>query len=144
MIAFGKAHVDQRIDWLNSWKKACRQRREHGWTDHNLYGEKVKEVIYRDFVNKELVCFMTMECERAIPSVIDGFKPDQRQVFFTCIKRNDTEEVKVAELVASVAEHSAFNQDEARLVNIVVGLAQNKNINLLTPSHQVFILLTCA
>lgn len=45
----------------------------------------------------------------SIPSMVDGLKPGQRKVIFTCIKRNDKREVKVAQLAGSVAEHSAYH-----------------------------------
>lgn len=50
---------------------------------------------------------------RSIPSMIDGLKPGQRKVIFTCIKRNDKREVKVAQLAGSVAEHSAYHHGES-------------------------------
>lgn len=46
---------------------------------------------------------------RSIPSMVDGLKPGQRKVIFTCIKRNDKREVKVAQLAGSVAELSAYH-----------------------------------
>lgn len=72
--------------------------------------------------------------------MIDGFKPGQRKVIFTCIKRNDKREVKVAQLAGSVAEHSAYHHGEASLCATIVNLAQNyvgsNNINLLEPRGQ--------
>ena len=70
-----------------------------------------------------------MDNERSIPSVVDGelaltnhtshilttppgLKPGQRKVMFTCFKRNDKREVKVAQLAGSVAEHSAYHHGE--------------------------------
>ena len=41
-----------------------------------------------------------------------GFKPGQRKVMFTCIKRNLTKEIKVAQLAGSVAEISAYHHGE--------------------------------
>jgi len=41
-----------------------------------------------------------------------GFKPGQRKVVFTCLKRNLTKEIKVAQLAGSVAEHSAYHHGE--------------------------------
>jgi len=43
-----------------------------------------------------------------------GFKPGQRKVLFTCMKRNDKREVKVAQLAGSVAEMSAYHHGEVR------------------------------
>lgn len=39
-------------------------------------------------------------------------KPGQRKVLFTCLKRNDKREVKVAQLAGSVAEMSAYHHGE--------------------------------
>lgn len=41
-----------------------------------------------------------------------GLKPGQRKVLFTCLKRNDKREVKVAQLAGSVAELSAYHHGE--------------------------------
>lgn len=41
-----------------------------------------------------------------------GLKPGQRKVLFTCFKRNDKREVKVAQLAGSVAEMSAYHHGE--------------------------------
>ena len=98
------------------------------------------QVNYRDFVNKELVLFSNLDNERSIPSLVDGLKPGQRKVLFTCIKRNDRKEVKVAQLAGSVAEHSAYHHGEASLMATIIGLAQDfvgsHNINLLEPRGQ--------
>ena len=60
-----------------------------------LYEKDTRAVTYADFVNKELVLFSNCDNERSIPCVVDGFKPGQRKVMFTCLKRNDKREVKV-------------------------------------------------
>lgn len=43
-----------------------------------------------------------------------GLKPGQRKVLFTCFKRNDKREVKVAQLAGSVAEMSSYHHGEVR------------------------------
>ena len=45
-------------------------------------------------------------------AVCVGLKPGQRKVLFTCFKRNDKREVKVAQLAGSVAELSAYHHGE--------------------------------
>ncbi|XP_003240317.1 DNA topoisomerase 2-like [Acyrthosiphon pisum] len=64
----------------------------------------------------------------------------QLHVLFTCIKRNDKREIKVAQLAGSVAEHSAYHHGEVSLMSTIVNLAQNyvgsNNINLLQPIGQ--------
>jgi DNA topoisomerase-2 len=72
--------------------------------------------------------------------VVDGFKPGQRKVMYTCLKRNDKREVKVAQLAGSVGEMSAYHHGEASLMGTIINLAQNyvgsNNINLLQPIGQ--------
>lgn len=45
---------------------------------------------------------------------VSGLKPGQRKVLFSCFKRNDKREVKVAQLAGSVAEMSAYHHGEVR------------------------------
>lgn len=47
-----------------------------------------------------------------------GLKPGQRKVLFTCMKRNDKREVKVAQLAGSVAEMSAYHHGEVQSISI--------------------------
>lgn len=54
-------------------------------------------------------------CNRGNVLVSTGFKPGQRKVVFTCIKRNLVKELKVAQLAGSVAELSAYHHGEVRL-----------------------------
>ena len=72
--------------------------------------------------------------------MMDGLKPGQRKVLYTCFYRNDKKEVKVAQLGASVAEKSAYHHGEVSLAGTIVNLAQNfvgsNNINLLQPIGQ--------
>lgn len=46
-----------------------------------------------------------------------GLKPGQRKVLFTCFKRNDKKDIKVAQLAGSVAEHSAYHHGEVSILN---------------------------
>ena len=117
-----------------------KRRKELGMPEVYLYEKDTKAVNYNDFVNKELVLFSNMDNERSIPCLVDGFKPGQRKVFFTCLKRNLVKEVKVAQLAGSVSEKSAYHHGEASLLGTIIGLAQNyvgsNNINLLMPIGQ--------
>ena len=79
-----------------------------------LYGENTHAITYADFVNKELILFSNADNVRSIPSMVDGLKPGQRKVLFTCFKRNDKKDIKVAQLAGSVAEHSAYHHGEVR------------------------------
>ena len=132
--------IEQRKDWLTSWMEEVKRRRTLGLPEVYLYEKDTRNITYTDFVNKELVLFSNCDNERSIPSLVDGFKPGQRKVMFTCIKRNDKKDVKVAQLAGSVGEKSAYHHGEASLMGTIVGLAQNfvgsNNINLLQPIGQ--------
>lgn len=71
---------------------------------------------------------------------MDGLKPSQRKIIFACFKRNLTSEIKVAQLVGYVAEHSAYHHGEQSLCMAITSMAQNfvgsNNINLLEPLGQ--------
>lgn len=139
-LAFSKKMVDMRKEWLTNGMEERKRRRELGLPELYLYGKDTKRVTYNDFVNKELILFSNTDNERSIPSMVDGLKPGQRKIIFTCLKRNDKREVKVAQLAGSVAEHSAYHHGENSLTASIVNLAQNfvgsNNINLLLPIGQ--------
>lgn len=140
LMAFSKKCVDQRKDWLTKHMEECKHRKLVGLPDRYLYTKTTKEISYSDFVNLELVLFSNTDNIRSIPCVVDGLKPGQRKVIFTCLKRNDKREVKVAQLAGSVAEMSAYHHGEVSLCGTIVNLAQNyvgsNNINLLQPNGQ--------
>lgn len=140
LMAFSKKCIDQRKEWLTKHMEECKHRKLVGLPDRYLYTKTTKTISYTDFVNLELVLFSNTDNIRSIPCVVDGFKPGQRKVIFTCLKRNDKREVKVAQLAGSVAEMSAYHHGEASLCGTIVNLAQNyvgsNNINLLQPNGQ--------
>mmetsp|Transcript_78448 Transcript_78448/g.139080 ORF Transcript_78448/g.139080 Transcript_78448/m.139080 type:complete len:1248 (-) Transcript_78448:91-3834(-) len=127
-LAFNKKRADDRKDWINGYK-------EGDLVDHSQ-----PEVSYRDFINKELVLFSKANVIRAIPSIMDGFKPSQRKVLFGCFKRKLKNDVKVAQLTGYVSEHAAYHHGEVSLQETIVGMAQDfvgsNNINLLVPQGQ--------
>ncbi|XP_040186944.1 DNA topoisomerase 2-alpha isoform X2 [Rana temporaria] len=139
-LAFSKKKVDDRKEWLTNFMEDRRQRKLLGLPEEFLYGKSTKHLTYNDFINKELILFSNSDNERSIPSLVDGLKPGQRKVLFTCFKRNDKREVKVAQLAGSVAEMSAYHHGEISLMMTIINLAQNfvgsNNINLLQPIGQ--------
>ena len=137
ILAFSKKKIGERKEWLTEWMEERKRRKELGMPEDYLC--KIKAVItYQDFVNKELVSFSNMDNERSIPCLVDGFKPGQRKVFFTC--RNLIDEVKVLKLAGLVTAKAGYPHGETSLVSNIVGLAQNhvgsNNINLLSPIGQ--------
>jgi len=139
-LAFSKKMVEDRKVWLTNSMEDRKRRRELGLPEVYLYERDTKEITYRDFINKELILFSNTDNERSIPSLMDGLKPGQRKVMFTCFKRNDKKEVKVAQLAAAVGEKSAYHHGEVSLQTTIVGLAQDfvgsNNIPFLQPLGQ--------
>ncbi|KAF7239114.1 DNA topoisomerase 2-alpha, partial [Varanus komodoensis] len=139
-LAFSKKMVDDRKEWLTNFMENRRQRKLHGLPEHYLYGKTTSYLTYNDFIHKELVLFSNSDNERSIPSLVDGLKPGQRKVLFTCFKRNDKRDVKVAQLAGSVAEMSSYHHGETSLMMTIINLAQNfvgsNNLNLLQPIGQ--------
>ena len=131
-MVFRKERVDDRKLWLSHVPKNV-------FVDFNKIA--VDGLKYSDFINKELILFSQYDNDRSIPHLVDGLKPSQRKVLFGCFKRKlHKNEIKVAQLVGYVAEHSAYHHGEASLQGTIVNMAQNfvgsNNINLLTPSGQ--------
>ena len=125
-LAFAKKKADERKEWL-------RQFRPGTYLDHST-----KNITYTDFVNKELILFSMADNMRSIPSIVDGFKPGQRKVLFTCLKRNLRKDKKLVELAGDVMGLTAYHHGDASLQQTIVGLAQtfvgSNNLNTLEPS----------
>ncbi|XP_065312691.1 DNA topoisomerase 2-alpha-like isoform X2 [Gordionus sp. m RMFG-2023] len=140
LLAFSKKRIEDRKDWLRNWMEIRKSRRLQQLPEFFLYGRQTSVLSYADFINKELILFSNMDNERSIPSLCDGLKPGQRKVLFTCFKRNDKREVKVAQLAGSVGELSAYHHGEASLMGTIINLAQDfvgsNNVNLLLPIGQ--------
>lgn len=65
--------------------------------------------------------------ERAIPSVIDGFKPTQRKVIFVAdrVWRNGSEKpLKIFQLAGKVASDAHYHHGDGSLNGAIVGMAQ--------------------
>ncbi|CAG8440195.1 3052_t:CDS:10 [Diversispora eburnea] len=127
-LAFSKKKVEERKDWLKNYKPGT-------YIDHN-----VSEISIDNFINRELILFSMADNVRSIPSVLDGLKPGQRKVLFSCFKRDLKKEIKVIQLAGYVSEHTAYHHGEASLHSTIITMANNfigsNNINLLEPSGQ--------
>ncbi|XP_031358204.1 DNA topoisomerase 2-like isoform X2 [Photinus pyralis] len=140
VLAFSKKHIEHRKEWLTNFMVETKRRRAKGLPEKYLYTKDTRVVSYSDFINFELVLFSNADNVRSIPCLVDGLKPGQRKVLFTCFKRNDKREVKVAQLSGFVAAMSAYHHGEVSLCKTIVNLAQNfvgsNNVNLLQPIGQ--------
>lgn len=83
-LAFNKKKANERKEWLKTF------------TSQTFVDHSIKELRYKDFVNKELILFSIADCARSIPSLCDGLKPGMRKILFSCFKRRLRAEIKVA------------------------------------------------
>jgi DNA topoisomerase-2 len=127
-LAFNKKQADDRKKWLSKYDPTKMLIPENG------------KAPYTSFVNNELIHFSNADNIRSLPHLIDGLKPSQRKILYSCFKRNLKDEIRVAQLAGYVSEHAAYHHGEASLNSTIIGMAQNfvgsNNINLLKPVGQ--------
>jgi DNA topoisomerase-2 len=109
-LAFDKTKVKQRKEWIQESSKRA------SFTELN------REISL--FVKDEMVQFSLEDCKRSLPHAMDGLKPSQRKILFTCLRRSITKDYKVAQLGAAVADHTHYHHGEASLIGAIVGMAQ--------------------
>ena len=126
-LAFNKSMADNRKEWLKTYSRA------------DIVGAD-KELLYEDFVNKDLIHFSNYNLERSIPNVMDGLKTSQRKILFSALKRNLKSEIRVAQFAGYVSEHSGYHHGEASLNDAIIGMAQDyvgsNNLAWLVPQGQ--------
>jgi len=126
-LAFNKSMSDKRKEWLQSYSRST------------IVGSD-KELLYEDFVNKDLIHFSNYNLERSIPNVMDGLKTSQRKILYSALKRNLKSEIRVAQFAGYVSEHSGYHHGEASLNDAIVGMAQDfvgsNNLAWLVPQGQ--------
>jgi DNA topoisomerase-2 len=127
-LAFNKKQADDRKKWLSHYDPT------------KMLVPVAAKASYTNFVNDELIHFSNADNIRSLPHVMDGLKPSQRKILYSCLKRNLREEIRVAQLAGYVSEHAAYHHGEASLNGTIVAMAQNfvgsNNINLLKPVGQ--------
>lgn len=127
-LAFNKKQADDRKKWLSHYDPKKMLIAENNRTN------------FTNFVNNELIHFSNADNIRSLPHLIDGLKPSQRKILYSCFKRNLKDEIRVAQLAGYVSEHAAYHHGEASLNSTIIGMAQNfvgsNNLNLLKPVGQ--------
>lgn len=126
--AFDSKKTGERKLWLKNFDR------------NNIIEYKPKtKISYSEFIDRDMIFFSNLDNDRSIPSLIDGLKPSQRMILYTCIKRGrNSKEIRVAQLAGKVSETTAYHHGEVSIQSAIVGMAQNfpgsNNINLLFPS----------
>jgi DNA topoisomerase-2 len=126
-LAFNKSMADNRKEWLSTYSRS------------NILDTNTN-LLYEDFVNKDLIHFSNYNLERSIPNVMDGLKTSQRKILFSALKRNLKSEIRVAQFAGYVSEHSGYHHGEASLNDAIIGMAQDyvgsNNIAWFVPQGQ--------
>ena len=124
VLAFAKSRADDRKAWLSAPAPTTT--------------ELAKTV--GGFIDNELIHFSHASNHRSIPSVVDGLKPSQRKILWTCLRYNVTQDVRVAQLSGKVSEKAMYHHGESSLQGAIIKMAQDfpgsNNLNLLVPSGQ--------
>lgn len=134
-LAFSKSkgQSDQRKEWLQNYDRT------------QVLDIGQSSVKISDFINKELICFSDYSCIRALPNMMDGFKPSKRKALYCAMEvenlHSATKEIRVSQLAASVSKNTDYHHGEVSMEGCIVGMAQNyatcgNNVNLLYPNGQ--------
>ena len=128
-LAFADKREDDRKLWLNTYDAKA------------VLDPAERHISYYDFIHKELIVFSIYSTARAVPHLMDGFKPSLRKIYYGSVKKNIYKtEIKVEQLAGYISEHTAYHHGEASLKEAIVGMAQDfvgsNNINLLVPIGQ--------
>jgi DNA topoisomerase-2 len=127
-MVFNKKRSEDRKNWLGVYNRS------------NCLDTNHSNVSFEDFIHKEMKHFSKYDCDRSIPSGIDGMKTSQRKTLYAAFKKNLNTEIKVAQFSGYVSEHSGYHHGEASLNGTIVNMAQNyvgsNNINLFLPNGQ--------
>lgn len=128
LLAFSRNQADDRKTWLENYDSKA------------MIDGLQREIEFNEFIHKDLIHFSKYDCERSVPSLVDGLKPSQRKVVHAVFMRNLTESMKVAQLAAYVAEKTAYHHGEQSLNGAIIGMAQDfvgsNNFPLLSPEGQ--------
>ncbi|CAJ0934391.1 unnamed protein product, partial [Mesorhabditis belari] len=134
-LAFTRNRAAARKEWIL-------QRNQETNDLENPLSEKLKRgVTFSEFIDDELYQYSVTSLKRSIPSVMDGLKPSQRKILYTCLRgRDGRKEWKVSQLAGMVAHRQSYHHGEAALESAIVRLAQNfvgaNNVPLLLPVGQ--------
>lgn len=127
LLAFKKTLADDRKAWIKEGTK-----RNEVLDDSGV-------VSVQDFIHKDLIWFSIADNVRSIPNVMDGMKPSQRKVLFSCRKRPNTE-AKVSQLSGYVSSTTSYHHGEQSLMSTIINMTQDfvgsNNMNLLMPIGQ--------
>jgi DNA topoisomerase-2 len=129
LLAFKKTQADDRKVWI-----------KEGTRKNEVLDVRSNAISIGDFIHKDLIWFSIADNVRSIPNVMDGLKPSQRKVLYSCRKRPSNAETKVSQLSGFVSSTTSYHHGEQSLMGTIINMAQDfvgsNNINLLMPVGQ--------
>lgn len=88
-------------------------------------------VVVSDYINTNYREYsIYINNSRAIPSVVDGFKPVQRKAIFTAFKQCKNDFIKVSSLAGAIINVAAYHHGDAAAQDAIVKMAQDFNNNV--------------
>ncbi|KAI0243899.1 DNA topoisomerase 2 [Massospora cicadina] len=111
-LAFSKKKANARKEWLSQFFPGT------------YIDQSGDSITYTDFINNELIHFSMANNICSIPSMVDGFEPDQHKVVYDCFLQPDVE-VKIVMLTSSIIEKVAYHHVAQILASTIIGLALN-------------------
>lgn len=139
-LAFAKKRANDRKRWLMK----IRNDNEHYFNENGFHmcidSEKHNEVSFSEFIDIELSEYSWENIERSIGHIMDGLKPSQRKVLYSCLSRKLRKEIAVYQLTGYISEKTAYHHGEMSLNETIIKMAQNyvgsNNVEYLVPSGQ--------
>lgn len=117
-MLFNSKRADDRKDWLKSYQPT-----------EFIDKLSVKQT-YDKFINNELMEFSMYNNVRQIQNSIDGFKPSQRKVFYTLIKKNIQSDIKVSSLSGAIIDQAAYHHGNCLDFDTEIILADESKIKI--------------
>jgi DNA topoisomerase II len=94
----------------------------------NMQEKNIKELFAQDVRS-----FSIYDCQRSLPSGIDGFKPSMRKIIYGMLKKFPDQEIKVSLASAGISEVSCYHHGslEGTLVNMAQSFTGSNNVPFL-------------
>lgn len=117
--AFLQSKSTERRQWLSAYNPAAKTKTLDDLKD------QLNEYSLTTFLTDDLVKFSYEDCQRSLPSAIDGFKESHRKILYAAKKRRLFSELKVAQFGGYVAEHTNYHHGEQNLFETITKMAQD-------------------
>lgn len=84
----------------------------------------------KDLFSTDVRSFSIYDCQRSLPSGIDGMKPAMRKIVFGMLKKFPSQEIKVSLAAAGIQEISAYHHGslEGTVVNMAQSFTGSNNV----------------